>query len=555
HCGFRRLVMLIVLAFFASGCSGTGRLNIPDPMPDDQRDIPPPKKRKIYEEEDGFDQQVARQFEQAFDFSRHIRWLTGRPKQAYNVDAFDEVANSSWFTNRNGRRPMTLEEIKRGPNTGDGPAILNGWTVVAAKPGGVTHGFTIEDSRGDRYLLKFDPQGYSELATGAEVVSTKLFYAAGYNTPENYIVEFQPDILTLAENVVIKDKSGKKRIMTRADLDNILSRIARRPDGTVRAMASKILEGKIVGPFRYYKTRKDDPNDIIPHEHRRELRSVSVISAWLNNYDTKANNTLDVYVNESGRRYVKHYLIDFGSTLGSRGNMPMPFWVGYEHTYDPAQVLKNTVGLGLYVPRWEKDREIEFASIGRFDANNFRPDKYKFVTPNMAFENLTDRDGFWAAKIVMSFTEDQLRAAVESGQYTDPEAADYLVETLVARRDITGRYWFDKINPLDRFEIRNSTDGKQEFVCADLAVEFGLEDRGQSTYRFEFRTDGKPQGEPIEVEGTPRIAVPPFGDEVIEVRIRTRRGESRKWSKYVSAFIARDDNPAGLSVIAIERQE
>ncbi|UCG51575.1 MAG: hypothetical protein JSW58_15535, partial [Candidatus Latescibacterota bacterium] len=47
HCGFRRLVMLIVLAFFASGCSGTGRLNIPDPMPDDQRDIPPPKKRKI----------------------------------------------------------------------------------------------------------------------------------------------------------------------------------------------------------------------------------------------------------------------------------------------------------------------------------------------------------------------------------------------------------------------------------------------------------------------------------------------------------------------------
>ncbi|NIW47138.1 MAG: hypothetical protein GWN30_21030, partial [Gammaproteobacteria bacterium] len=57
--------------------------------------------------------------------------------------------------------------------------------------------------------------------------------------------------------------------------------------------------------------RDDDLNDVIPHQHRRELRGLRVVAAWLNHFDTKANNTLDVYVEDG---YVRHYLIDFGST-------------------------------------------------------------------------------------------------------------------------------------------------------------------------------------------------------------------------------------------------
>ena len=48
-------------------------------------------------------------------------WLpTGHP--ARNVNALDEVPDSSWFTNRLGRRPMTAEEIARGACTGPSPA-------------------------------------------------------------------------------------------------------------------------------------------------------------------------------------------------------------------------------------------------------------------------------------------------------------------------------------------------------------------------------------------------------------------------------------------------
>lgn len=48
---------------------------------------------------------------QVFDTPRLARKLAGHPYQACNVDRFDEVPDNSWFTNRNGRRPLSLGEI------------------------------------------------------------------------------------------------------------------------------------------------------------------------------------------------------------------------------------------------------------------------------------------------------------------------------------------------------------------------------------------------------------------------------------------------------------
>lgn len=70
-------------------------------------------------------------------------------------------------------------------------------------------------------------------------------------------------------------------------------------------------------PLQVYGTRPDDPNDIFPHEHRRELRGLRAFSAWLNHDDSRSVNTLDTLVEVEGRRVLRHHLIDFGSTLGS----------------------------------------------------------------------------------------------------------------------------------------------------------------------------------------------------------------------------------------------
>lgn len=85
--------------------------------------------------------------------------------------------------------------------------------------------------------------------SGAEVVSTKLFHAAGYNVPENFLVEFDPEILKIGDGVTLNGKGGTKRRMTSADLREQLERVQHRPNGKIRVIASKYLPGKLLGPF------------------------------------------------------------------------------------------------------------------------------------------------------------------------------------------------------------------------------------------------------------------------------------------------------------------
>jgi len=333
---------------------------------------------------------------------------------------------------------MSVEEIFRGPDKGNGPDTSGVWTIIRAKSQGVTPGFHIRDSKGDYYVIKFDPLGYLEMLTGSELVSTKLFFAAGYHTPENYRAYFRPEILVLGENVKILGKKGTKRIMTNSDLEDILMKVEILPDGRILALASKYIEGELLGPFKYKGTRKDDPNDLIPHQHRRELRGLRVIAAWLNHFDTKPGNTLDSYVTVGNRSYVRHYLIDFGSTLGAGALDPAETRVGSENFFDPHEIFLNFISLGLNVRPWEKLKENVYPSIGNYESSLFKPENFKFHMPNPAFENMTVRDGYWGAKIVMSLTDEQIKAAVSSADYSDQDAADFLMKTIIERRDIVG---------------------------------------------------------------------------------------------------------------------
>ena len=103
--------------------------------------------------------------------------------RAQNINTIDEVPDSNWYENRAG---LTPELVARGPDTTSGPAPGT-WTVTGAKSNGVTPGFTIKDSTGQKWFLKFDPPGHPAMATGTEVVVTKFFWALGYHVPENHL--------------------------------------------------------------------------------------------------------------------------------------------------------------------------------------------------------------------------------------------------------------------------------------------------------------------------------------------------------------------------------
>ncbi|MFC1650733.1 hypothetical protein ACFL2X_04120 [Candidatus Latescibacterota bacterium] len=563
-------ILLIINLLFSLSCSSRRTFRLPDEMPDDTRHIFPPEEKNISLYKEIVDVMVLLPIDHIFDFSRHLRKLAGKPKQALNVDAYDEVQNSSWFTNRNEAKKMSIDEIIQGSDTGEGPNLSGLWTITRAKLQGVMPGFQIKDSEGIEYLIKFAPPGYSELPSGAELVSAKLFYAAGYNVPEYYIVYFRPEILRMGDNVKFTDKNGQNRIMTPDDLDEMLEKVEILPNGTIRAVASKFLEGKIIGPFRFEGTRKDDPNDIIPHEHRRELRGFGVICAWLNNSDPKAQNTLDTYVVENGKGYVKHYILDFGVTLGSGGHGPTPPFIGFEYHIEPTAFFKQLLSLGLYVPPYEKYDGVEDPAVGLYKSENFNPGKYKTQFPHPAFDNMTNRDGFWGAKIVMSFTDEQLEAAVGQGKYTNPDAADVLLNTIIERRDIIGRYWFERMNPLDKFRIQAVADKKQELHFVDLAIETGLEQAGKSSYKYSLTNTDIGVVVDMGVQYDNSIPLPDIhtlmeskkgstheeiNDTVWELKIHTRRGEGDKWSKWVKVFFSIDDKSGNYVFLGNQCQE
>jgi len=136
----------------------------PPALPSDTSPIEKPEFRGQEDDfADAIDMEFIMSLRNTLDISRQIRRLKGTPKQAKNVNAWGEVENSSWFTNRNHLQPMSLEEIARGSCTGDGPETSGVWIIKRAKAEGVTAGFHIEDSRGERYVIKFDLIGYGGL--------------------------------------------------------------------------------------------------------------------------------------------------------------------------------------------------------------------------------------------------------------------------------------------------------------------------------------------------------------------------------------------------------
>lgn len=460
-------ITAIVMLFSIMGCGTSHHLTNQDIVwvDDDRYNVPEaPKVREPNYAWDFAHRSFVYPPDRATDFPRYLG-----SNEAQNINALDEVPDSSWYTNRHAFKRMTVEELVTGPNKGTGPDPGTVWTIVKSKTQGVTPGFNIEDLKGDVYVIKFDPIDYPEMATAAEVISTLFFHAAGYNVPENYIVHFDPEKLVIGEGAKITDDKGKKRPMLESDLQEIFSRVSHRPDGKIRALASKFLSGKPIGPFSYRSRRKDDPNDIYMHRERRELRGLRVIASFLNHVDAKGPNTLDMYVTED-KSYVKHHLIDFGATLGSGSTHSHDPPTGHEYAFDMPWLFKSLFTLGLLGKPWDEARTMENPAVGFFEAETFNPGKWKSSYPNPAFIEMTAQDAYWGAKIVMAFTPDDIRAVVKQGHYSDPEVEKYMADTLIKRREKIGRHWYSEVNPLDQFVVEK--DGESfRLHFTDMGVE------------------------------------------------------------------------------------
>jgi len=402
--------------------------------------VPLPRATHVSYDYDAIDQAVIRPATRSLDLSLLARKVGRNRREAPNVDAADQVLlPSTWWQPRLGFRPVSPGEMLAGPGPGTGPAPGK-WTVVRAKSQGVSKGFRIKDARGARFSIKFDPARYPGLATSADVVVSKLLWAAGYNVPDNSIAFFRREDLVIAADAT-HDVAGKKVKIDDAFMDKLLGGIAREPDGSYRVVASRLLEGKPLGEWRYDGRRKDDREDLVPHELRREIRGLWAISAWTNHTDCSARNTLDMYVTDGGRSFVRHYLIDFSGCLGAASIEPQPPSAGTEYLVNFGSITKSLVTLSLMPFKWEHADDPGIPSVGLIESEVFDPAAWRPYLPNPAFDQRTERDIRWGTGIVGAFSNAHIQAAVDAGRYSDPRAAAYLVRILEERRDKLVKRW------------------------------------------------------------------------------------------------------------------
>jgi hypothetical protein len=542
--GVRALLVVAVLGAVRTGSAAAQRFLPDDPLPRDQdtADIPRPRSQDLSTVYDV----IARSF-----FGRP----SGRIGPAANVNTLGEVPDSSWFTNRMGARVLDLPELVRGPDRPVPPDLAGPVSVIAAKSGGITPGFTIRDSRGAVFFIKLDPSDWPNLSTAADVIGAKFFHAFGYNVPDNYVGYLRRDQLRVAPGTRVTLRGGHKREMTEADLDESLRRAARRADGAVRVVASRRLGGQPVGPFEYIGTRGDDANDVFPHEDRRELRGLRVFSAWLNHDDSRAINSLDMYVEEDGRHFVRHHLIDFSSSLGSGSNARKEISgqnprAGNEYLLELGPGLRSAVTLGLWERPWRRARYRVFPETGRIEADFFSPADWRPEYPNPAFERMRAADAFWAGRIVSRFSDEAVRAIVHTGAFTDPEAERHLVDVLLRRRDKVVRWAFAQISPLAEFEVVGE-GGASMLRFRHLGEEAGL---GRATayeyhwFAFDNATGARRALGEARSASRPEVELPAAEGDYKVVRIRMAGGLPA-WGRAVDVYLR------GRTVVGVEREE
>ncbi len=497
----------------------------------------------------------AQELSQSYDFIENTFALKGdrRDVRAMNVNTLDEVPDSSWFTNRIGLRPLDNIELARGPNSVEALRAA-AWTIVAGKNTGLQPGFRAVITGGNDaqlYQLEFDPPGHPQLATGAEMIGTLLYHALGYNVVENYIVYVDPATLTIDPRATYRDRDGRVQPFTPDTLERVFWRAARSADGTYRALASRFAPGKPAGQFRYYGTRHDDPNDIYPHEHRRELRAARVFAAWVNHDDSRANNTLDMIEGDGAQSALRHYMFDFGSIMGSGTTGPDTARSGRAYLIDGPTAWRVLRTFGLWAPAWARRYIAPYhPSVGPFTADGFVPGDWKAEYPNTAFLNMRPDDAFWGARRVAAFSDDQLRLIAAQGRYSDPAATAQVAQALIGRRDLIARAWLTTVTPLvsptledGRLRFANAAvDGGAATPPARYVVQWSRFDNDRGTHAR--------VGLPI--ESTQTEAALPDGlaqEPYVAARVHAVHARFRHWAAPVTFYFRRDGarwTPVGL---------
>jgi hypothetical protein len=319
------------------------------------------------------------QWRQAADWKRTARILAGRSQPVSHLLADGRVPHSAFYT-RTDVRSYTPERLREEFALA---APLGNITITKQKQDGTSEGFFGKDERGVEYIFVFDAPFNPEMQTAAEHVGSTLARVLGWRVPTT--------VLCTVRGTGNPQYDGRRATAT---------------------VAVKNVQGGWT--YRRYRDR-------------RELRSLTVLGAWLNNVDQTEHNT---GVSEPAEGVYTYYVWDFGASLGSFTFRPKWPRLGWQYLCDPIRMP----AAALIGPPWETRWRVHSAAVGYFRPE-VDPDRWVPFYPNLAFEDAAPADKCWGALRIGEISDDQIRTIVESAQYSYASDAEYVIETLIARRN------------------------------------------------------------------------------------------------------------------------
>ncbi|HEY8076027.1 MAG TPA: hypothetical protein VIF62_17995 [Labilithrix sp.] len=454
------------------------------------------------------------------------------PQEARNVNAFDEVPDSAWFTNRMGKKKPSFDELLRGAckesDMLDGSkATPETWVIDQGKPNGASPGFRMKIDGKKKYMFKTDSKEQPERPSAASAIGAAIYHAVGFHTSCEQIVYVRKDALKLTPGLRFTANTGVTHDFDAKALDKVFEEASPRGD-TFRFQASAWLPGYLLGPFKYEKTRSDDPNDVIPHEDRRDLRGARVLAAWLNHFDAREQNSMDSWiatnakVPDSSPGFVRHYYLDTSDVFGSEWDFDaISRRLGHSYLLDFGDIGLDFITLGTLVRPWEREKKGPPGTemFGYFHWREFEPDDWKNEYPNPAFSRATEHDNAWMARILSRLDYADVKGLVGLGKFTNPEASDYLALVLEMRlRKIVERYLLN-LSPLSDFTLSGDT------LCGvDLARRRAA--RPESAFKYAATANGASLAVEAQDEGRICMRVPAGDYTVVSIANGASKGRA-----------------------------
>jgi hypothetical protein len=156
--------------------------------------------------------------------------------------------------------------------------------------------------------------------------------------------------------------------------------------------------------------------------------------------------------------HVRHWIIDLNDCFGSEWQWDLlTKRINFSYYFDAGAIARDLFTFGVVERPWDRiERPKDGEIFGYFGSRLFVPEDWKGGYQNAAFLRMSERDGAWMARILARFTPDLVGAAVGVGQFTEARHRDYLVRTLLERRQKILVRYLSRVSPLADFEARGS---------------------------------------------------------------------------------------------------